>query len=65
MKTCGLKYDFMANRLLNNAKGFSLGRLARAVELCAETDYRMKSSSADDEALLKELLLHLALGDSL
>jgi len=65
METCRLKYDFMAKKLLSSARGFTLDRLARAVELCAETDYKMKSSSADDEALLKDLLLQLAMGDGL
>ena len=33
-----------------------------ALELCAETDYAMKSSSADDTELLCDLLIKLAAG---
>lgn len=56
----GVRYDFLAQKLRNNARRFSLDRLERAVELCAETDYLMKSSGAEDEDLLKELLVKLA-----
>ena len=37
--------------------------LERAVELCAETDYRMKSSGADARELLKEAVLRIAAGE--
>jgi DNA polymerase-3 subunit delta len=57
-----IRYDFIANRLLDGAKRFSRQRLADAVALCAETDYRMKSSAEDDEELVKELLLRIAAG---
>ncbi len=56
----GVRYDFLLRKLQDNAKRFSLERLERAVILCAETDYLMKSSSAEDEDLLKELLVKLA-----
>ena len=60
METTGVKYDFLVRKLQDNAKKFSLPRLERAVALCAETDYLMKSSSTDDDELLKELLVKLA-----
>jgi DNA polymerase-3 subunit delta len=63
-KVCDIKFDFIVNKLLAGAKGFTLPQLARAVELCAEYDYRMKSSGADDEELLCDLLLRLALGET-
>jgi len=56
----GVRFDFLIRKLQDNAKRFSLERLERAVALCAETDYLMKSSSNDDEDLLKELLVKLA-----
>ena len=56
----GVRYDFLLQKLRGNAKKFSAGRLVRAVELCAETDYLMKSSSAEDEDLLRDLLVKLA-----
>ena len=40
-----------------------LDRLKRAVELCAEADYQMKSSSADDAELLKELVTRIIAGE--
>lgn len=56
----GVRLDFLVKKLQNNAKKFSIPRLERAVELCAETDFAMKSSGAEDEDLLKELLVKLA-----
>ena len=44
---CGVKFDFMVDRLLRSARGFDTEDLARAVELCAETDYAMKSTGMD------------------
>lgn len=64
METCALKYDFIASKLLNAARGFTLPQLKRAVELCAETDYRMKSSGMDERELLKEVVLRIAAGES-
>ena len=63
METCAMKYDYIAAKLLNAAKGFTLPQLQRAVELCAETDYRMKSSGADARELLKEAVLRIAAGE--
>ncbi len=56
----GVRFDFLVRKLQENARRFSLERLERAVALCAETDYLMKSSSVDDDELLKELLVKLA-----
>jgi len=57
---CALRLDFVVRKLMDGARRFTLEQLADAVTLCAETDYRMKSSSLDDGELLKELLLRLA-----
>ncbi len=64
MEVCGVKYDFLAKKLLRSARGFTLEQLRRAVTLCAETDYRMKSSGADDVGLFKELVLRIAAGET-
>lgn len=56
----GVRYDFLLQKLRGYAKKFSTARLERAVELCADTDYLMKSSTEEDEELLKELLIKLA-----
>ena len=62
MDVTGVRYDFLVRKLQDHAKRFSLGRLERSLILCAETDYLMKSSSVEDEELLKDLLVKLALG---
>lgn len=42
-------------------RNFSRERLARAVRLCVECDFGMKDNGPDEEELLKELILRLAL----
>ena len=64
MKTCGLKMDFAATKLINSARNYTAARLRRAVELCAETDYAMKSSKTEPVELLKECVMRIAAGDS-
>jgi len=61
IKTHGLA-PYAAGKLMDAAKGFSMERLVSAVELCAQSDYLMKSSSSDDEDILKDLFLRLAAG---
>ena len=63
MEVCALKYDFIANKLLNAARGFSAAQLREAVELCCEMDYRMKSAAGDPRELLKETVLRIASGE--
>lgn len=57
---CKLRFDSLVQKSLSAARGFTTAQAARAVQLCAETDYRMKSSSEDDEALLKDFLVRFA-----
>ena len=64
MEVFAIRYDFIAAKLLTAAKGFTLSQLRFAVELCADTDYRMKSSGADARELLKEAVLRIAAGES-
>lgn len=64
MENCGIKLDFLAGKLISAARGFSAAQLKRAVEICAETDYRMKSSGGDSRELLKEAVLRIAAGES-
>lgn len=64
MDACGIKYEFIAKKLINAARGFTLPQLVRSVELCAETDYKMKGGSSEDPTeLLKELVLRIAAGE--
>ncbi len=64
MEASGCKYEYQAGKLMQAARGYTLPRLKRAVELCAETDYRLKSSSADDREIFKELVIRIAAGES-
>lgn len=63
MDTCNIKYEFLVKNLAVSARGFTLPQLRRAVELCAEADYMMKSSSQDDDELLKEVVMRIASGE--
>ena len=64
MKTCSLKHDFVASKLMTSARRFSQAQLRRAVELCAETDYAMKSSATEPKELLKECVMRIAAGEA-
>ncbi len=64
MEVCAIKYDYIAAKLMNAARGFGIGQLRSAVELCCEMDYRMKSGGADPRELLKETVLRIAAGES-
>ena len=59
MALCGVRYDFIAQKLTQSARRFSIEQLEHAVRLCAETDFSMKRSGTDNAELLKELLLRL------
>ena len=58
---CGIKYDFLVNKLMNSARGFSLAQLKKAVILCAETDEKMKNSGVNGAELLKDAVLKIAM----
>lgn len=64
MEVCDLSHDFIARRLIQSARGFTLGQLRRGVELCAEADYRMKSTGEDDAGIFEETVLRIAAGES-
>ena len=60
----GCKHDFQVTKLMQAARGYTLPQLKKAVELCAETDYRLKSSGGDDREIFKELVVRIAAGES-
>ena len=62
-KLYGIRYDFLANKLVASARKFSIEQLSEAVKICAETDYKMKSSAEDPAELLKECVMRIAAGD--
>ena len=63
MGLLGMKSEYPAKKLMSAAKGFSLGELRHAVELCAETDYRMKSSGGSQRDLLLETMMRICAGE--
>lgn len=63
-KTLSLNYDFIAPKLMASARRFSAEQLKRAVELCAQTDYAMKSSRTEPAELLKDCVMRIAAGET-
>lgn len=55
----GIK-PYPAEKLMNSARRFSLAWCRRAVIRCGQTDYAMKSSGANEQDLLVNLLLELS-----
>ena len=64
MDCCKIRYEFVANKLMNAARGYTLPQLKRAVEICTETDFRLKSSGLDDREGMKEAGLRIAAGET-
>ena len=62
MELCGVRYDFVFDKLTAAAKPFSLDQLGELVKLSAEYDYRMKSTGQDAQDLLLELFARIAAG---
>ena len=60
MELCGVRYDFIYEKLIAAAKPFSLDALGTLVKLCAEYDYKMKSTGQDPQSLLTELFARIA-----
>ena len=56
MELCDVRYDFIYEKLSAASKPYSLAQL----DLCAEYDYRMKSTGTDPEVLLRELFARIA-----
>lgn len=61
-EVCGAK-GWLAERLTKSAARFRLDTLRHYVSLCAEADYKMKSSSVDDSEILIELLMQICSGE--
>ena len=60
-KFCGVKYDSIVRQLMRTAGGYRTEQLAHALRICADADYRFKSESINEAALLKETLMQIAL----
>lgn len=59
MKLCAMS-DYPARKTMSNARNFTSEWCKHAVCLCAETDYKLKTSYDDPERLLELLILQLA-----
>ena len=60
MELCGVKFDFILQKLQQSARQYTLAQLKEILELCAEYDYKMKSSGQDGTELLKEHFSRMA-----
>ena len=60
MELCGVRYDFVYDKLTAAAKPLSEKTLGTLVKLCAEYDYKMKSTGQDPQDLLLELFARIA-----
>lgn len=63
MDVCAMKSEYPAKKLISAARGFSMDELKKAVELCAEADYKMKSSGGDQRQLLLETMMRICAGE--
>ncbi len=61
MELWGMRQSYPAQRLLQSCRRYSLGWCRRAARLAEETDLAMKSTGRDNEELLIDLLLQLAM----
>ncbi len=52
--------DFAARNTMAAARGFSMAWCEEALVLCAQTDYRLKTSYDDPQRLVEQLILSLA-----
>ena len=60
MELCGVRFDFLYNKLAMASKPYSLEQLGELVALSAEYDFRMKSTGVDAGVLLRELFVRIA-----
>lgn len=62
MELCGIRFDFIYEKLAASVKPYSVEALGRLVSLCAEYDYRMKSAGVDPYVLIRELFARISAG---
>ena len=60
MELCDVRYDFVYDKLCTAARPFTAAQLGECVKLCAEYDYKMKSTGQDAYVLIRELFARLA-----
>lgn len=59
MDVFGIKYDFIVRNTVASVKIFSIKQLRNAVLKCAQYEYAMKTSQADQSDLLKETVVSI------
>jgi len=62
MTLADVRYDFLYEKLVSAVRSYSLSGLGENVRLCAEYDYRMKSTGIDAYVLIRELFARIAAG---
>jgi len=62
MALCGAKFDFIYDKLVAAARGYSLPQLEKIVALCAEYDFKMKSTGLDADMLIREMFARISAG---
>lgn len=62
MELAGISFDFIYNKLSAGAGAWSPEQLGALVSLCAEYDYKMKSTGLDPYVLIRELFARIAAG---
>ena len=62
MELCDVRFDFIFDKLRASVRPYTAAQLGRAVSLCAEYDYRMKSTGLDPKDLLLDLFGRVAAG---
>jgi len=61
MELCGVRFDFILNKLKAAAEKFTLEELSDILKLCADADLKMKSTGEDDQDILNLLLMKISL----
>lgn len=64
MEIFSIRFDFILERLMTSARKFSLAQLTHAIEDNVNVEFSLKSSSADGNELLKEIIVRMMIGDS-
>ena len=60
MELTGVRFDFILRKLQQSARQFTLAQLRDIVAMCADYDYRLKSSGQDGRDTLRELFAAMA-----
>ena len=62
MELAGVRFDFLYDKQAGAARGYTAAQLGSIVSLCAEYDFKMKSTGLDPYVLIRELFARIAAG---